>query len=114
LRDERLQHRRERWMWVPAVAAAGLAVALFLPRADRRAPLGPTPTAATAALPAWDALPATVQDDGWAVLQAAVSEGTMVADSECVDVEDCLADLGDDDVHALTETLRAARAGGEL
>lgn len=114
VRELPTNRRAERWLWAPALAAAAVAVVVLLPR-TARAPQSPRSSPGGAyTLPVWSALPAAAQDESLVVLQALAAEGTMGPDSECMAVEDCLADLGDDDVPALTEALRAADAGEDL
>lgn len=108
------QRVRDRWMWAPALVAAALTVAVIAPRSSKGPVPFPTASHVASTLPAWSALPAAGHDDGLVVLRAFASQGTMDHSSGCVVVEDCLADLGDDDVDAVTEALRAARAGGDL
>lgn len=95
--------RSWRWAWMPLVAAAAVAIIVAVPL--WKAPPAPV-------LPAWSALPPADQDDGLAVL-----EGVDLADADLPAVADergaaeSLADLSDDEAHAVEAALRPRPAG---
>lgn len=97
-----------RWAWMPLVAAAAVAIVVAVPL-WKAPPAPPAPI-----LPAWSALPPADQDDGLAVL-----EGVDLADADLPAVADergvaeSLADLSDDEAHAVEAALRP-RPEGQL
>ena len=89
---------------VPAAAVAGLLIA-FMPAV--RHGLGPAGGTARV-LPAWEALPASSDDAGLEVLRGLALHGSdLQAATLCPNVVDCLADLDDEERHALAEALRS-------
>jgi hypothetical protein len=103
----RLTETRRPWaraLW-PALAAiaAGLAF-LALPHAGRQ--VAPTPAAL---LPAWSPLPAADEDPGMDVLQAVAVH--LEPEAECSRLEDCMADLSDEEGGALAEMMRREAPG---
>jgi hypothetical protein len=88
----------------PALAAAAVlaGIVTFLPRSDP----GPEPVPEQT-LPAWSALPPAEEDPGLDVLRAVAP---VVADAAlpaaCSAVNECVADLSDEESQALAESLR--------
>jgi hypothetical protein len=106
------QHRPAFWrVWLgPALAAAAVlaGIVTFLPRTDPRPEPRPERT-----LPAWSALPPAEEDPGLDVLRAvapAVADAALPA--ACSVVNECVADLSDEESRALAEGLRR-EIGGE-
>lgn len=103
--------RRWRWVLVPILATA-VSLALVVPAVQRRLTTSPAPNPVLAA---WSALPPAEQDDGLEVL-----EGLALADADLPLAEgerstiESLADLSDDEVHAVGEALRRDVPGAVL
>jgi len=97
------EDRPRRWMpWTAAAAlAAGLAVVVL------RSPQPPAPVAPAAPavlLPEWTPLPPRDEDAGLRVLQSVAAE--LEPETECVGVEECMADVSDEEGGALVELMR--------
>jgi hypothetical protein len=91
-------------LW-PATAAlaAGLAFVALRP------PQPTAPVAAVALLPEWSPLPPSDEDDGLRVLQSVAAD--LEPEAECPGLEECVADLSDDEGGALAEMLRREAPG---
>lgn len=113
--EEEAQPRRRwaAWMWLPALAGAGALALALAPYAAWRGP-APATLAPAAFVPAWTALPEAGEDTGLAVLRALASTGAMAAVSECQGLDECLAELPDDEAQRLAQVFRAELEGGEL
>jgi hypothetical protein len=85
---------------VPATAAAALLITLSMWRAGEvRAP--------ETALAAWEALPASAEDDDLDVLRGVALGGNDLEEAApCRDIVDCLASLSDEDSQDLADALR--------
>lgn len=94
--------RRVVWPALGALAAGLLFVAL---------PDRPTqaPSAGAAMLPAWSPLPGADDDPGLEVLQAVAVD--LDLEVECEGLEECVADLSDEEGGALAEMLRLEAPG---
>jgi hypothetical protein len=97
-----------RWAWMPLLAAAAVAVVVAIP--FWKAPLAtPAPV-----LPAWSALPPADQDDGLAVLEGVdLAAADLPAVTDERGVAEALADLSDDEAHAVEAAL-GPRPEGQL
>ena len=88
-----------RVLW-PAVAA--LAAGLWFLALPRPEPEAPAPPAAL--LQAWSALPGPDEDPGLPLLRAVAAQ--LEPEAECAPLEECVAELSDDESGALAEMLR--------
>jgi hypothetical protein len=102
---QRLEAGR-RWrpaVWVPAMAAAGLAVAIaWLPSLGRGPQVTPAPL-----LPAWSALPPAEQDEALDVMAAAAPVEDLGSVAECGSLSGCLSELSEEETVALANALRS-------
>lgn len=113
--EQEVQPRRRwaAWLWLPALAGAAALVLALVPYTAWR---GPAPVTLTPAafVPAWTPLPEAGEDTGLDVLRALASTGAMAAVSECQGLDECLAELPDDEAQHLAQVFRAELEGGEL
>lgn len=95
------QPRPWRFVLLPAMAAmaAGLTLVMVRPHGESK-PLEPP----VAFLPAWSPLPAGEEDPGLTALQSVAVD--LEPEAECARVEECVADLSDDEGGDLAAMLR--------
>jgi hypothetical protein len=93
-----------RWLWPALAAAAAALVLVALPHRDR----GPVAPAPAPVLPAWSALPPATEDPSLAIVESVAAH--LEPEAECGGVDDCVADLSDEEGGTLAALLRTETA----